>query len=435
MKKSFVNKCKNLLVNCINRLFDKKEDYLVNPQKDFSRTQKISFEDVMLFPMLTDKDTVPNEMVTYFDEKNLPNQSALSYRRDQVKTNAFVDLLHDFTNELPMNEKYKNMTLIAFDGSGINIPYNPKDDDSFCNAIEGRKGFNQLHLNTCHDILNDKVIDCVIQGYNSKNEQSAMCDMIRRLPEDINALITADRAYGTFNVIATVINNNRNLVIRVKSDFALNLFDQVKNYNNEESFDISDTFYVGRRRDKAALSIPNYHYLRPDRAYDYLPLGSKDIDKFSIRLVKFMLSSGEYEYLVTNLPKDEFSMDDLKEIYRLRWNIETSYKDLKYAAGMIHIHSIKKEYILQEIYAKLTFYNFCTAVWNELNSIAQKSNKKRKHKYKLERTYLFKNCMRYFKGIIKDLEKLVLKRIVPERPGRRFKRNVRSQHADTLNYR
>ncbi|MCR0487373.1 transposase, partial [[Clostridium] innocuum] len=35
------------------------------------------------------------------------------------------------------------------------------------------------------------------------------------------------------------------------------------------------------------------------------------------------------EYLISNLPMNEYSIDDLKELYHLRWTIETSYNRLK----------------------------------------------------------------------------------------------------------
>ena len=42
----------------------------------------------------------------------------------------------------------------------------------------------------------------------------------------------------------------------------------------------------------------------------------------------------------------------------MRWGIETSFRDIKYAAGLLFFHSKKNELVLQEIYAKLIVYNF-----------------------------------------------------------------------------
>ena len=68
------------------------------------------------------------------------------------------------------------------------------------------------------------------------------------------------------------------------------------------------------------------------------------------------------EYIYTNLPKEEFTLDEIRELYNRRWGIETSFRDIKYAAGMLFFHSRIKQLVLQEIYAKLILYNFSEAV-------------------------------------------------------------------------
>ena len=48
----------------------------------------------------------------------------------------------------------------------------------------------------------------------------------------------------------------------------------------------------------------------------------------SLRVVNVVLPSGETEKLVTNLP-DDFSVDNLAQLYGKRWGIETNYLFLK----------------------------------------------------------------------------------------------------------
>lgn len=45
--------------------------------------------------------------------------------------------------------------------------------------------------------------------------------------------------------------------------------------------------------------------------------------------------------LLTNLSKDEFTPEKLKEIYVMRWGVETSFRNLKYIIGMLKFHSKK----------------------------------------------------------------------------------------------
>ena len=46
----------------------------------------------------------------------------------------------------------------------------------------------------------------------------------------------------------------------------------------------------------------------------------------------------------------------------MRWGIETSFRDLKYSLALSYFHSKKTENILQEIFAKLTMYNFAELI-------------------------------------------------------------------------
>ena len=59
----------------------------------------------------------------------------------------------------------------------------------------------------------------------------------------------------------------------------------------------------------------------------------------SLRIVRIEIAPGIYENLITNLPDIEFDMDDLKELYHLRWSQETAYRDLKYPLCLKAFHS------------------------------------------------------------------------------------------------
>ena len=48
-----------------------------------------------------------------------------------------------------------------------------------------------------------------------------------------------------------------------------------------------------------------------------------------LRVIRFRLADGIYENIITNLPADEFSLEQIKHIYQLRWGQETSFRDLK----------------------------------------------------------------------------------------------------------
>ena len=79
--------------------------------------------------------------------------------------------------------------------------------------------------------------------------------------------------------------------------------------------------------------------------FDYLEPKSKKIYYISFRIIKFLLPNGTTEYTYTNLPKEDFILDEIRELYNRRWGIETSFRDIKYAAGMLFFHSRKNSVI------------------------------------------------------------------------------------------
>lgn len=65
-------------------------------------------------------------------------------------------------------------------------------------------------------------------------------------------------------------------------------------------------------------------------------------DKDKSKTCKNILSSGEIEILITNLSKEEILSEEMNELYKLRWQIETNYQVLKESLKIEFITSSKK---------------------------------------------------------------------------------------------
>jgi IS4 transposase len=79
-----------------------------------------------------------------------------------------------------------------------------------------------------------------------------------------------------------------------------------------------------------------------------------------LRVVRFKISDDSFETIITNLDSEKFPPNKIKELYHLRWGVETSFRELKYAIGLISFHSKKVEHITQEIFARLVMYDYPT---------------------------------------------------------------------------
>ncbi len=97
----------------------------------------------------------------------------------------------------------------------------------------------------------------------------------------------------------------------------------------------------------------------------------------------------------------------------MRWGIETSFRALKYTLGLIFFHSKKTEFILQEVFAKLTMYNFAELITSHV-IIKQK---KRKHPVQVNFSASVHICSKFLLKNIppSEIEALISRFLVPIR--------------------
>jgi Transposase DDE domain len=107
-------------------------------------------------------------------------------------------------------------------------------------------------------------------------------------------------------------------------------------------------------------------------------------DTLTYRLVKIELSTGETEILMTNLD-DSFTAEDLAEIYRLRWGIETAYNYFKNTFMLGTFSGYSPTAVKQDIWCVLIMYNLQTILQYDCQKELEAINKKRKADYKINR--------------------------------------------------
>ena len=87
----------------------------------------------------------------------------------------------------------------------------------------------------------------------------------------------------------------------------------------------------------------------------------------NLRLVTVKLKSGEIERLLTNIPPEIMSTEDIYQIYGLRWIIETNYNTLKNRFEIENFTSNTKENIKQDVYTAVIKYNIGFNYYNICN--------------------------------------------------------------------
>lgn len=255
--------------------------------------------------------------------------------------------------------------------------------------------------------------------------------MVVHSPFQDPVILVADRGYESYNTFAHLEEKGWNYVIRVKDIKSKSIVSSLDLPDSDE-FDTTIHLTLTRKQTNEVKSNPHHYKFLPNHArFDHFDLKETQFYKLSFRVVRFKLTEDTYETLITNLEPDEFSKEALKEIYAMRWGIETSFRELKYAIGLINLHAKKPTFIEQEIFAKLTMYNFCEMI--TLNVVLVK--KERKHDYQVNFTVAIHICCQFFKSSKIPVEELIQKNILPIRKGRRDERKTKVKPSVSFTYR
>ena len=425
--------------------------YCMNPGRDFTRFKKISFSDTMKFILAMEGSTVDKELVDYFlardpDPSRCPSQSAFNQRRSHIKYEAFQQLFLDFSSCCPRNSSFDQYQILAVDGSNVVYATDPDNVDDYV-TYETRNGYNynQLHLDAFFDILNGIFVDAVVQHGVKYDERKAMHDMIDHFetPDPSHTIITADRGYESYDLIAHLREKGLRFVLRAKdytTPSSLLAFYK-EEYPDSPEFDVTIKRFISNSKDREILDNPSiYKYVKPAKDLPHIKFREESgLYYLQFRVVRIEIREGVYECLITNLPAWEFPKEKLKEIYHLRWGIETAFCQLKYSVSMAAFHAKKVEYIKQEIYARLILFNFSKSVSSHA-SVSKNKRKKYKHAYKINfnmavhicRLFLKRSCDMHPLDVIGWIQQYLR---VEKEPGRSFLRNLRGIGAVSFFYR
>lgn len=310
----------------------------------------------------------------------IPTSSAFTHRKGMIHPVAFQETFRHYTKlflqkpilSLSRDSDFDSRLKAGFIGSypiltadGTDIPYNLNLlEPDYIYENDGEKRCNIVHVTTLY-MLSDKgctFIDAIDQPYRKKNEYAACAEMLELLPsnlKEMHPVLLADRGFSSFNVMAHCFENGLHFCLRCKGTNARRLLESAGQdtlCDGDKPFDTTITVRFRRGRTAENQAIPGVHILSPDQPFDYICDKHPEYT-MKVRIMRFKLSSGEWEYLYTDLY--DLAFDKFKDIYFRRWGIETSFDKLKNSANAVSLHSRKINYVLQEIYSKLILYNIC----------------------------------------------------------------------------
>ena len=437
---TFANQVKQTLLQDISVIAKTPELFSKCPGKDFSRNRKISFQSLIQFFLSMESSSIRHELLKYFSyDSNTISNSAFYQQRNKLLPETFSTLLRHFNSHYTFSLYKEKYQLLACDGSSFTFTRNPKDPDSYF-APDGKttNGYNQVHAVALFDLLSKRYCDTVVQPIRKKNEFQALTQMIDRCgTANTVPVFIADRGFASFNVFAHAIQHGSYFLIRAKDVNVHRLLGM--DFPDTENFDIQVNRILTRSNSRKKRLHPEledqYRFICSSVTFDYLDSDSRKEYSLSLRVLRFKISDDGYENIITNLPVEDFSVEEIKRLYRLRWGIETSFRELKHTLGSKNFHSKKRESIELEIWARLILYNFCSVITKHV-VLQQKSGK---HTYQVNYTIAYQAChyfLRLHNGEVPpDIESLIRQNILPVRPDRTYARQHRFRVPVSFNYR
>lgn len=429
---AYAMQVKKLLFDAIEEVASHSSDYVLSNANHLSRKRKWDPATLIRFILSFGSNSLGHEIGEFFEYKeSFPSVSSFVQQRQKLHYSAFQALFEQFNSRIAGKPAlFKDHRVLAVDGSDLSLPFNPKEEN-----VIGDNHVSTLHLNALYDVINKQFLDVIIQRALHEDECGAACALVDRIPERYPVILLADRGYENYNLFAHVEERLFDYVIRLRDSDKSSIVSGVHLPDTAE-YDVTKRIVITRHSTGPAAIMPSvYKYFSKKSRFDYIENSKSPDYELQIRFVRFQLSEGNYEVLATSLTEENFTVNDLKELYSLRWGIETGFRELKHILGLSAFHSKKENSVLQEVFARLIMYNFSMRITQKVPI----KEKDRSYQLQVNFTQATKICLNFFKYRGKeppyDIEATIQRFLLPIRPNRKRQRQAVSTTVVPFNYR
>lgn len=238
-------------------------------------------------------------------------------------------------------DTFKGFRLLAGDGSKVRLPeYDDEVTETFGTMAyaNGRPGVAGVHAmalaSVIYDVLNRVVLSAALLpvGTYEVSAASGQLDTLR-MQGNLTAtdLVTLDRGYDSYRMMAAIHATGAQFLIRCKRGSGMA---------------VANDMLAGLGPDEQITVVSLPRHLAKRKEYQGLP------EKLTVRFVRIILNNGTVEVLATSVVDNTIlSTDDLREIYHLRWEIETFYGILKTRLSLENFSGYSVEAIRQDFFA------------------------------------------------------------------------------------
>lgn len=430
----------------IDQTFSKLDDERIHEiarltKEAFTRKRKMSLENLLTFTLTQKGKTLSMEINNYFkdinERQNRITKQAFSKQRMKLNPEVFIQLSNEYVESIYDDNNYntlKDYIVTAVDGTVLEIP----DTKELRKAYDCERGNNKhdmrvsrARVSGIYDVLNDIMIDAQIGKYTTPEKEMGLRNILNmvNILKDKKIMIIFDRGYISTELLLILSKLDITFLFRVQS----------KRYEVEKaSMESNDEFVkfeiTKSRRRRISKEILQY---------------AKDVNEINLRITKIILSTGEEEYLFSNIPFKDFNTNEMGDLYFKRWKIETAYDIIKNKLYIENFSGKKEIIIEQDFYAHMLILNMVQDLKNDVNQkVESKGNTSLKYDYKINmnvfigtfREYLIQivieNDCKKRKMLYEYLIEEATENLVPIKEGRSFPRTkVRRRNKYSQNLR
>jgi hypothetical protein len=342
--------------------------YRARPQ-DWTRRRKLSFVMVAVLILRGHKLSIPNALNKLFSSLGLTERIATpgAYRkaRAKLKPELFVHLnqvtvakFYDVYGRQGRLRRWKGYRVVAADGTYLQLPDTPETRARFTVQTNQVPGFScvQALASVLYDVLDDVGLHIVLAPASSEAE--LLIDKQAGQYGD-GDLIVLDRLYADYSVFAALAHERRRFVVRC----ARRGLEPIRQFWEAEQHEAVVTLRApAAARQKATA-----------RGW---PL------EVRVRLVKVELETGEVEMLATNLlGQEQATRDELKQLYGLRWGVETYFGRIKGVFEVERFSGQALHVIEQDIYGTIFLATLESALSRPADEELAEESRQRSHAY------------------------------------------------------
>jgi len=342
----------------------------------FTRRRKLTCDRLVATALSRKGRTMKMELREFEKVGVTEHVSAPGYlkAREKLNPNALLELARFHAKNFYLSEDvldYKGYLLLSIDGSTFNVPTNDETIEAYGNASGQGKAQATCGISALFDSLNRQIINATMNRgtFDERSQVAIQLETVDDVTGDRPYILVMDRGYPSLVLMADLEDAGVPYVIRCYPNFLNSEFElaSAKGGDVETKVDLSAKKRLGyiKRKNPGAY----------ERLKSHAPL--------SARFLLIDIGNDTPELLVTNLPAEEFSAEDLKEIYHLRWNVETCFAMLKDKLQTENFTGTKPVLIEQDIFAAMYLLNVAYDLANEAERELRESGRLSLYKHEM----------------------------------------------------